>query len=102
MGNVSLKELEKLNKQDLRKQKIYRGEGLAKVNDAKALPAALAALATLDSASGAGKEQAAGRRAFLKNPRLENHRESLGKIAANEEQAGQARWANAALRNCAV
>ena len=72
-------------------------EGLAKVDHLEALPATLTALATLDQARGSNKEQGAAQRAFLNNPRLENQRETIGKLAAAEEETGESRWANAAL-----
>ncbi len=72
-------------------------EGLAKVDHKESLTATLAALATLDRAKGSNKEQGAAQRAFLTNPRLENQRETLGRLAAAEEETGESRWANAAL-----
>ena len=72
-------------------------EGLAKVEHKDSLSATLTALAALDDAKGSNKDQQAGKQAFLKNPRLENQRETLGKLAAAEEETGESRWANAAL-----
>ncbi len=72
-------------------------ESLVKVEHAESLPATLTALAALDKAKGSNKEQGAAQRAFLQNPRLENQRETLVKLAAVEGESGESRWAHAAL-----
>lgn len=68
-------------------------EVLAKTDDKAALPAMLAALATLENAKGAGKEQAAAQNAFLNGPKLENVHLELEKIAAETNEL----WANAGV-----
>ena len=72
-------------------------EGLAKTRHESALAAMLTALSTLDKAEGSGKEQAAGRQAFLRSSLLIDQHEQLEKLAANDLESPAAQWANAAL-----
>ena len=66
---------------------------LAKSDDKQALPAMLAALVTLDSAKGFGKDQGAARQAFLNAPKLENHHLALEKLAAEKPSSPEGKWA---------
>jgi putative membrane-bound dehydrogenase-like protein len=68
---------------------------LVSLDDRDALPAALAALARLDQAKGSGKEQEAGRNAFLNAPKLENHHLALVEHAAAAPDSPEGRWATA-------
>lgn len=70
---------------------------LAKSDDTGALSAMLAALGSLDKVKGSGKEQTAGREAFLKAPKLENHHLAIEKMAAQNFGTRENVWANAAL-----
>ena len=70
---------------------------LGKIAHKESLTASLTALVTLDNSEGNGKSQAAGRSAFLKNPRLDNHHEPLKRIASTNPETEEARWAHAGL-----
>lgn len=72
-------------------------EGLAKTRHASALSAMLTAMSTLEKAEGSGKEQAAGRSAFLGSALLIDQHEQLEKLAAEDLESPAAQWANAAL-----
>lgn len=71
---------------------------LAKTDSADGCRASLTALVTLSKAQGSGKEQEAGRTAFLESPKLENHHQLLEQEA---EKLGTptALWADMALLN---
>jgi putative heme-binding domain-containing protein len=71
---------------------------LAKTDSAEGCRASLTALVTLSKAQGSGKEQEAGRTAFLEAPKLENHHQLL---EAEAEKLGTptALWADTALLN---
>lgn len=71
---------------------------LAKTDSAEGCRASLTALVTLGKAQGSGKEQEAGRAAFLTSPKLENHHQLL---EAEAERIGTptALWADMALLN---
>ncbi|MBG86478.1 MAG: heme-binding protein [Verrucomicrobiales bacterium] len=71
-------------------------ECLMKLNDGAALESTLAALSILDDAKGENKAQQAAKTAFLKNRKLENHRDTIAKLAANAEFPNT-RWAHAGL-----
>jgi len=70
---------------------------LVQVDDREAVPAILAALGSLDQAKGSGKEQEAGRTAFLNAPKLENHHLAIEEHAAHPTDPAAAKWAHAAL-----
>lgn len=72
-------------------------QALAKTDHPKALTSMLAALGSLDNAKGFGKDQSAGRSAFLKAPKLENYHLAIEQLAKQEFGSAQNRWANAAL-----
>jgi len=71
---------------------------LARTDRADGCRASLAALVTLSKAKGSGKEQEAGRAAFIEAPKLENHHQLL---EAEAEKVGTpaALWADMALLN---
>ncbi|WP_395737041.1 discoidin domain-containing protein [Prosthecobacter sp.] len=74
---------------------------IAKTDSAEAWTAALAALVSLDAQQGSGKEQDAGRTAFLNAPKLENVHQAFEAEAA-KVGAPTAAWAEAALLNLAA
>ena len=69
---------------------------LAKTDSAEGAKAMLSALVTLDHAKGSGKEQDAGRSAFMNAPKLENLHQALEAAAAKVGEP-TAPWADAAL-----
>ncbi len=74
---------------------------IAKTDSAEAWTAALTALITLDAQQGSGKEQEAGRTAFLNAPKLENVHQAFEAEAA-KVGTPTAAWAEAALLNLAA
>ena len=71
--------------------------GLAKTRHSSALTAMLTAMSNLQNAEGSGKEQAAGRSAFLGSALLIDQHEKLEKLASEDLESPAAQWANAAL-----
>ncbi|WP_395733143.1 discoidin domain-containing protein [Prosthecobacter sp.] len=74
---------------------------IAKTDNAEAWMAALNALVALDAQQGAGKEQDAGRTAFLNAPKLENVHQAFEAEAAKAGTPTSA-WADAALLSLAA
>ncbi|MFC5457461.1 DUF7133 domain-containing protein [Prosthecobacter fluviatilis] len=74
---------------------------IAKTDSAEAWTAALNALVALDAQQGAGKEQEAGRTAFLTAPKLENVHQAFEAEAAKAGTPTSA-WADAALLSLAA
>jgi putative membrane-bound dehydrogenase-like protein len=74
---------------------------IAKTDSAEAWTAALNALVTLDAQQGSGKEQDAGRTAFLNAPKLENVHQAF-EAEATKIGAPTAAWAEAALLSLAA
>lgn len=74
---------------------------IAKTDSAEAWTAALNALISLDAQQGSGKEQEAGRTAFLNAPKLENVHQAMEAEAA-KVGAPTAVWAEAALLSLAA
>jgi putative membrane-bound dehydrogenase-like protein len=74
---------------------------IAKTDSAAAWTAALNGLITLDAQQGSGKEQEAGRTAFLNAPKLENVHQAFETEAA-KVGTPTATWAEAALLSLAV
>jgi putative heme-binding domain-containing protein len=74
---------------------------IAKTDNAEAWMAALNALVALDAQQGAGKEQDAGRTAFLTAPKLENVHQAFEAEAAKAGTPASA-WADAALLSLAA
>ena len=70
---------------------------LSKSDDAGALPAMLAGLIHLHAQKGANKDHAAGRSAFLKAPKLENHHQALTDLADQKGASPEATWARAGV-----
>ncbi|MBN8422646.1 MAG: c-type cytochrome [Verrucomicrobia bacterium] len=74
---------------------------IAKTDNAEAWMAALNALVALDAQQGSGKEQEAGRTAFLNAPKLENVHQAFEAEAAKAGTPASA-WADAALLSLAA
>ncbi len=74
---------------------------IAKTDSAEAWTAALNALVTLDAQQGSGKEQDAGRTAFLTAPKLENVHQAF-ETEATKIGTPPAAWAEAALLSLAA
>ncbi|MBX7212138.1 MAG: discoidin domain-containing protein [Verrucomicrobiaceae bacterium] len=74
---------------------------ITKTDNAEGWLAALDALVSLDKAKGSGKEQEAGRSAFLSSPKLENVHQAMEAAAAKVGEP-TAPWAEAALLNLAA
>ncbi|MBL9144708.1 MAG: c-type cytochrome, partial [Verrucomicrobiaceae bacterium] len=74
---------------------------ITRTDNADAWSAALNALVLLDKAKGSGKEQEAGRTAFLSSPKLENVHQAMETAAAKVGEP-TAPWAEAALLNLAA
>ena len=74
---------------------------ITRTDNAEAWTEALNALVALDQAKGAGKEQEAGRTAFLSSPKLENVHQAMEAAAAKVGEP-TAPWAEAALLNLAA
>ena len=74
---------------------------IAKTDSAEAWKAALNALVALDAQQGSGKEQEAGRTAFLNAPKLENVHQAFEAEAAKAGTPTSA-WADAALLSLAA
>jgi len=74
---------------------------IAKTDSAEAWTAALNALVSLDAQQGSGKEQEAGRTAFLNAPKLENVHQAFEAEAA-KVGTPTAAWADAALLSLAA
>ncbi|MBL6765459.1 MAG: discoidin domain-containing protein [Verrucomicrobiae bacterium] len=70
---------------------------LAQINQPEALRASVTALAALEKTRGENKAQEVGRRAFLENPKLDNHHETLETIASESPESDAGQWAHAGL-----
>ncbi|MDF1814404.1 MAG: c-type cytochrome [Verrucomicrobiales bacterium] len=70
---------------------------LSKTDHADALQSMFTALVSLDKAKGSGKEQTAGREAFINAPKLENHHLAIEKLAAENLGTPENIYANVGL-----
>ncbi|MFT5855667.1 MAG: putative heme-binding domain-containing protein, partial [Verrucomicrobiales bacterium] len=70
---------------------------LSKLDGNDALSAMLAALVHIEAAKDSEREKAAGRKAFLGAPKLENHHLALETFATNNPDAPSVIWADAGL-----